>query len=185
MASELQPLGPWMEAPGIERWYVVQTKPRGDAVAAANLRQRAVGVYFPRLAARHHPAVASTTESSDIAEPLFPGYLFARLALREKYWAVAWSPGVRGFVSFGEGSPEPVDDEVVESLRQRAGGGEILRPADPLLPGTAVEIRGGPFAGLLGTIDRPLNGAGRVRVLLDLLRRQTRVDLQSTWVARL
>ena len=59
----------------------------------------------------------------------------------------------------------------------RADGGEILKPRRALRIGARVEIRNGPFAGLLAIIDRPCSAAGRVQILLDLLRRQTRLDL--------
>jgi hypothetical protein len=42
--------------------------------------------------------------------------------------------------------------------------------------GIPVAVRFGPFAGLAGVVERPVPGRSRVRVLLDLLRRQTPTD---------
>jgi transcriptional antiterminator RfaH len=162
-------------------WYVVRTKPRAEAFAAANLRSKSVEVFYPRLASRLVRAVAG----AQAAEPLFPGYLFARLALERDYHVVAWTPGVAHLLGLGGGQPSPIDEGIVSSLRHRANGGEILVPRPLLRVGDPVEIRSGPFAGLLAVVDRPCSAAGRVQILLDLLRRQTRIDLPASAVAPL
>jgi len=118
-------------------------------------------------------------------EPLFPSYLFVHLDLPAQFGTAAWTPGVRGLVGFEHGRPESVDDGIVSLLRLRAGGGDVLSPRQILQPGETVEIRRGPFSGLLGVIERPVNGAGRVRVLLEILRRQTRVELRADAVVPL
>jgi transcriptional antiterminator RfaH len=159
-------------------WYVVRTKPRAEAVAAANLRVKRIEVYLPRLALPF-PRRGLADSSS---EPLFPGYLFARLVLATEHHLAAWTSGVASLLGDGEGRPMPIDDGVLESLRSRADGGEVLRPRPRLRVGTPVEIRQGPFAGLLAVIDRPCSAAGRVQILLDLLRRQTRLDLPASAV---
>lgn len=166
-----------MSAPSPARWYVVRTKPRCEGFAADGLRSREIEIYFPRLVVESwaRPRLGGVAA----AEPLFPGYLFAHLDLRSQYGAAAWTPGVRGLVGFSAGEPAAVDESVVELLRLRAGGGDILRPREILHPGEAVEIRQGPFAGLLGVIERPVDAAGRVRILLELLQRQTRVELRA------
>jgi len=162
-------------------WYVVRSKPRAEAAAADNLRTRGVEVYFPRLA----PAFSRRGEDDHALEALFPGYLFARLDLARQYQLAAWAPGVAHFLTLGEGLPAALEDGVVESLRQRAGGGEILRPRLMFRAGDPVEIRNGPFTGLLAVVDRPCSAAGRVQILLDLLRRQTRLELPASAVAPL
>jgi len=172
-----------MSAEGRCHWYVVRTKARSEGFAAATLRSRDVQVYYPRLVVA--PWSRRPAESDGATEPLFPGYLFVRIDLGRDHARVAWTPGVRSFVAFGDDAPEPVDESVVELLRRRADGGELLQPRAALRPGEPVEIRNGPFAGLLGIIDRPVSGSGRVHVLLEILRRKTRVDLDVDQVAAL
>jgi transcriptional antiterminator RfaH len=166
-----------MGADDSRAWYVVRSKPRAEAFAAANLRSKGVEVFYPRLASR----LARNTTT----EPLFPGYLFARLVLDRQYHVVAWTPGVAHLLGFGGGQPSAIDEGIVSSLRARAGGDEILFPRPAFRVGDPVEVRSGPFAGLLAVIDRPCSAAGRVHVLLDLLRRQTRIDLPASAVAPL
>jgi transcriptional antiterminator RfaH len=165
------------------QWYVLRTKPRHEAIAQAHLRRKSIEVYLPRLVVQSARGlmVRSTEQAT---EPLFPGYLFLRLQLPGEYAVAAWTPGVRNFLSFGDDAPAPLDDAVIECIRERAGGGDVLRPLRPWRAGDQVEIRIGPFAGLLAVIDRPVSGARRVQVLLDLLRRRTRLDLPASAVAR-
>ena len=50
-------------------------------------------------------------------------------------------------------------------------------------------IAGGPFDGLAGIIQEPPNARGRVKVLVELLNRQTNVDvpvqfINASWVTQ-
>lgn len=163
-------------------WYVLRTKPRADAMVAAHLGRKQIEVYFPKLAVGPAKREAPRSEAT---EPLFPGYLFARLALAAQFQLAAWAPGVRNFLSFGDGPAEPVDDAVVDCLRERAQGGDLFRSRSTFRSGDQVEIKIGPLAGLLAVIDRPIPASGRIKVLLEILRRQTRVELPAFAVARL
>lgn len=48
--------------------------------------------------------------------------------------------------------------------------------------GSAIRIADGPWQGLIGILEQRLSGRERVLVLLDVLQRQTRVELPETWV---
>jgi transcription antitermination factor NusG len=52
----------------------------------------------------------------------------------------------------------------------------VARPR-PLPVGHRVRVTDGPLAGLVGIIENPPDARGRVSVLMDMLRRQTRVSL--------
>ena len=114
-------------------WYVVRTKPRAEAFAAANLRTRAVEVFFPRLARRF------ARDAARAIEPLFPGYLFAHLSLDTQFQVASWTPGVAHLLSGADGAPARLDDAVVASLRDRADGGDVLAPGPAFRTGDAVE----------------------------------------------
>jgi len=158
-------------------WYVVRSKPRAEAFAAADLRCRAIEVFLPRLRQPFSRDAASTIE------PLFPGYLFARLSLETQFRIASWTPGVAHLLSGPDGGPAALDDIVVAALRERASGGDVVEARPAFRTGDPVEIRTGPFAGLLATIARPCSRAGRVQILLEVLQRRTRVDLPASAVA--
>ena len=161
----------------MRQWFVISTKVRREEFAQEQLDRRGVETFMPRILepARIHM-------KSAIA-PLFPSYLFVRIDLEQQYFDVVWTPGVRKFIGFGE-LPSPVDDAVIDFLHARMGQEGILR-AEPLFKaGDVVRIKRGPFEGLVGIIENPGCGRGRVRVLMELLRRQTRVEVPQHIVER-
>ena len=149
-------------------WYVVAVKLRRERFAAAQLARRGVDVFLPRL--RMLGADARVRS-------LFPGYLFVRLVLPDAWARVAWTPGVRRLVAF-EGDAPPLPDDAVAFLRAQGGAdGVITARPRPLPVGCRVRVTDGPLAGLAGIIENPPDGRGRLSILMDLLRRQTRVSV--------
>jgi transcriptional antiterminator RfaH len=162
-------------------WYVVYSKPHKEEQAQFHLRMKGLDVFFPRL------DLVRVTEKRKRVIPLFPNYLFVRLDLQSESHYVIWSPGVKRIVCFGD-RPIPVDETVVNFLRQQTDGEGVIKARSQLRPGQEVEIRGGPFDGLMAIIQDPPDDKGRVRILLKLLSRQISVKLgvefiKSEWVA--
>jgi len=158
-------------------WFVVSTKPRREQFAQEQLRRRGVETFLPRI------LEPSGSDVRPTIAPLFPGYLFVHIDLELQYFDVVWTPGVRKFVGFGP-LPCAVDDAVIEFLCARVGREGILRVAPSFKRGDVVRIKHGPLEGLVGIIEHPVSGQGRVRVLMELLRRQTRVDVPQQIIER-
>jgi transcriptional antiterminator RfaH len=160
------------------RWYVIGAKARREQFAQEQLARRSVATFLPRI------IEPSRFDGRSVVAPLFPGYLFVRIDIEEQYFDVAWTPGVRRFIGFGT-LPSPLDDTVVEFLQERTGQEGILRVVPVLRPGELVRITHGPLEGLVGIIESPCSGRGRVRVLMELLRRQTRVEVPRQMIERI
>ncbi len=147
------------------RWYVVQTKPKQEARAEANLREWGVETLAPRL-----PAGAAPSGSRNLAgQPafLFPRYIFARFDAADLLHKVRLTRGVHDVVGFGEPAT-PVDDAVVTLIRSRALGHGSLRPAETG-PGVPVTIVGGPLRSLVGIFERACGNRDRVSILLETI----------------
>jgi transcriptional antiterminator RfaH len=156
-------------------WYVVYSKPRKEEQAQLHLGLKGIESFFPRLqlpgAVRRNKSIA----------PLFPSYLFVRINLASESHYVIWSPGVKRIVSFSD-TPIPLEDSVVEFLREKASAQGVIQAHSQLRPGQQVEIAGGPFDGFTGIIENPPNGKGRVKILLKFLSRQISVKLGVEFV---
>ena len=152
-------------------WYVAKTKMHREVATAHVHTQRGLDVYLPML-----PPSRRGRSSSTMREPLFPGYLFARLDLQSSAWLMARSaPGIAYFLG-GEDAPTHVPDELIEEIRRRAEASNLAQqPAFEL--GQTVVIRRGPFSGLEAIFDGRQSGRGRVRVLLELVQRLVPVVL--------
>ncbi len=157
------------------QWYVVQAKPYQEGRLTFKLMQRvpSLEVFLPLIEVprgRRHRRWNSL-------EPLFPGYLFARIPPEALVWnAVRWTPGAKRILGCGD-VPVPVPPEFISEIRARVAEHGYLRPGIRFRPGARVRLRDGPFAGLEGIFERQLSRAGRVRVLLNLLSRTTPIDV--------
>ena len=155
------------------RWYLIHTKPSGEAVAVANLERQGYEVYLPRVV----QTVRGAGRPKDRLSVLFPRYLFLRLHEGIQALApVASTLGVTGIVRFGA-RYIVVPDKVVRDLRARADpetGLHHLTCSSPLVPGARVKICSGTFDGLEGVFERAV-GRDRVVVLLQMLGRTSEV----------
>lgn len=161
-------------------WYVVQTKPHGEARALENLARQGYEPYLPRILKRRRHA----RRVDMVKRPLFPRYLFVHMdTARQRWYPILSTFGVTSIIRNGV-DPAPVPDGVVEAIRQHEEAGTLVeKPAVlNLSPGAPVEVREGPFADLCGEFLR-LSDKERVVVLLDLLGRKVRATVSAHAVA--
>jgi len=158
-------------------WFVVRGKARKEALALRSLERRGVAAFYPRI-------LEPVGWANDWATvPLFPGYLFVKIALQLAYHTVIWTPGIKGFVSFGE-MPTAIAPGIINFLQQQVGSDGIIRPDCTFRVGDRVRIKRGPFAGLIAIIEKPCPERGRIRVLMDFLRAGTSVEIPLAAVGR-
>ncbi|MGH7827296.1 MAG: transcription termination/antitermination protein NusG [Candidatus Binatia bacterium] len=156
-------------------WYVVYSKPRKEDSAQFHLRAKGLEVFFPRL------LLPASLRARKPIVPLFPNYLFVRVRIPEEYDCVAWSPGVKRFVSFND-VPVAVDESIVSYLMRQANPAGVITASSNLKVGQEIVINGGPFDGLAGIIQEPPDARGRVRILMELLSRPIKVDVPLQFV---
>jgi transcriptional antiterminator RfaH len=154
-------------------WRVVTAQRHREAAARVRLAELGLETYLPLLRQWPRPPVGSEVG------PLFPGYVFVRAA-DGHFHRIARTPGVVGLLAFG-GEPARLDDAVIDFLRGRAEPDGVIL-ARPLPAGAAVRIIDGPWRGLFAILERPVSGRERVLVLLDILQRQTPVEMPESWV---
>jgi transcriptional antiterminator RfaH len=166
-----------------KQWCVVYTKPQREEFAEVNLHLRGIETFFPRL---FLPESAKRRKKQIVA--LFPNYLFVRIdVVSAEYASIIWCPGVKRMVSFN-GTPAIVDESIIGFLMAQAGADGVISARCNIRIGQQVAIDGGPFDGLVGIIQEPPNARGRVKILLELLNRPTKVDvpvqfIKATWIA--
>jgi transcription antitermination factor NusG len=155
-------------------WFVVHTKRHRERLAQAHLGQAGMEAYLPLLLQWPRPAVGS-----DVG-PMFPSYVFVHATIPDDFYRITRTTGVHGFVMFGS-VPAPVDPSAIDFFRSREGKDGVIR-AEPFPAGREVQIISGPLRGLVAVVEQRLGGRQRVRVLLDILQRQTAVEMPERWV---
>ncbi len=144
------------------RWVVVRTQVRQEALATEAVAARGLESYFPML------------QRGRSVEPLFPGYLFAQVALgTDDLLRIRSAPGI-AYVLPRYAPPVLLEDDLVRALRARAAA-----RTPGFQKGDHVIIRRGPFRWLNALFDRRLNASGRVRVLVDFVHRSVVLDLHA------
>src|SRR6267142_485329 len=152
------------------RWYAAYTCANHEKHVAAELGAREVEHFLPLYSSVRR----WKDRRVNLDLPLFPGYVFVRLALGDRL-RVVQIPSVVRLVGFG-GLPTALPDTEMEILR--SGLSERLR-AEPhpfLTVGRRVRITAGPFAGLEGVLKRKKSSL-RVVVTLELIQRSVAVDV--------
>ena len=160
-------------------WYVVQTKPHQEDRAQYFLAEKGFETYLPKM------EVASVRSNWRmlIQKPLFPSYLFARFDPQENLAHVSWTRGVVKILPESN-RPLPVDNEVVISIKTLARKDGVIR-RNSLRSRDKVWIIKGPFKGLVGIFEHWSSDQGRVRILLDLINYQARVELHHSMIEKI
>src|SRR5262245_16456577 len=171
---EVYPLDLFAEA-ALERaagraWWVLHTRPRQEKSLARYLHEQQVPYYLPQVRQRLRYARCQRT----VYLPLFPGYLFLLAGKEGRLTALSSGRVARSL-------EVPDQDELWQDLRQvyrLIDSGASLTPEDRLRPGQAVEIRGGPLAGLRGTVLRTASGR-RLLVQVNFIQRGASLEVED------
>ncbi len=161
-------------------WYCIRTKRYKESWVARQLMESCAEIYLPLL--RHLRTVRR--QRKWVIEALFPGYLFARFVVEERFRAVRYTSGVVSVVSTTNGGPLEVDEVIISTLRQRSTVGYVEILPLPFFPGEELEITEGPFQGLRALFQQELKAGERVAVLLELLSSRVRVELPREYVEK-
>ena len=162
---------------GGQSWFAAYT--------CANHEKRVVEHFEARDVEHFLPLYASVRRWKDrrvqLDLPLFPGYVFVRIAVGARL-RVLEVPGVVRLVGFN-GQPYPLAEGEIESLRKGILNGSRIEPHPYLSVGARVRIKSGPLAGVEGNLVRKKN-AYRVVLSLDLIARSAAVEVDSADVER-
>jgi transcriptional antiterminator RfaH len=165
--------------PDIPQWYAIHTHPKQENRAESNLKAWNVEVFLPRI--RDCRFNEFTYEPSYFIKPLFPGYLFARFDLNNLFHKVRFTRGVHSIVCVGD-APASVDDSVIEIVASQIDEAGFVKIGAGLEPGAKVLIQAGPFKGLTGIFERETSEIDRIKILLDCVSFQARVEVDRQYV---
>jgi transcriptional antiterminator RfaH len=156
-------------------WVVLRTQPRRELVAAESVRARGVESYLPFWRTAKRPADA---------EPVFPGYLFARVGQSaDDLLRIRSTAGVL-YVLPHDAPPTVLSESLVNEIRLRLASPAGALAPRPFQPGERVTIVDGPFRRMDALFERRLNAAGRVQLLLELVHGTVKVNIPEASLER-
>lgn len=157
------------------RWYAAHTSANHEKRVALQVAQRSLEHFLP--------VYESVRQWKDrrikLELPLFPGYVFVRLALRDRL-RVLQVPGVARLVGFN-GVPTSLPDEEIERLRVALAEGLRAEPHPYLKVGRRVRITRGPLAGREGLLKR-WKGGLRVVLSIESIQRSISMEVDASSV---
>lgn len=119
---------------------------------------------------------------------VFPGYVLVEQILTDESWYVVRNtPGVTGFIgsSGGGAKPTPLLPEEVERLLQQMGMTKSTVGELDITVGEVVEVLEGPFAHFQGKIEEIDADKGKVKVIVDMFGRETKMELDFEQIQKL
>ncbi|MGA9474784.1 MAG: UpxY family transcription antiterminator [Terriglobales bacterium] len=150
-------------------WYAVQTRANHEKRVRQQLDLRVVETYLPVYESLRH----WKDRRVRLELPLFPGYLFVRLALCDRL-QVLRTPSVVRIVEFG-GKAVALPDPEIETLRRGLTHELSVEPYPYLKVGRRVRVTTGPLQGFEGILVRKKNRS-RFVISLDLIMRSVAVE---------
>lgn len=152
------------------RWFVVYTQPHREARALVHLTHQGFRSFLPR----YTKTIRHARQFRVVTAPLFPRYLFVELNLDRDQWrSVNGTFGVSHMIMDGD-RPKPILSNAVDDLMTFVDPTGVVSLVPTLRPGERVRLVTGPLAGQIGEL-LTLDDGGRVKVLLDILGKQTTV----------
>jgi transcription antitermination factor NusG len=158
-----------IEAP----WYAVYTAANREKRVAEQLGHRSVEHFLPL-----YESVRRWKDRRVKLElPLFPGYVFVHLDLRDRL-EVLKVPGVVRLVGFS-GTPCALPAEEIEAIQKCLNRGCLMEPHPFLQVGRRARVKSGPLEGLRGIILRRKNKT-RFVLSFELIMRSVAVEIDGT-----
>jgi len=152
------------------RWYAAYTCANHEKRVREQLEQRSLESYLPV-----YEAVRRWKDRRmRLQLPLFPGYVFVRMALVDRL-RVLQVPSVVHLVGFN-GHLAALPDAEIEGLKNGLAGGVRADPHPFLTAGRRVRIKAGPLEGREGILLRR-KGSLRVVLSIELIQRSIVVDV--------
>lgn len=152
------------------RWYAAYTCANHEKRVREQLEQRSVESFLPV----YETVRQWKDRRMRLQLPLFPGYLFVRMAVVDRL-RVLQVPGVVRLVGFN-GQLAALPDAEIEGLKKGLAGGVRAEPHPFLTVGRRVRVKRGPFEGRHGIL---LRKKGKLRLVLsiELILRSVVIDI--------
>lgn len=168
-------------------WYVIHTYSGYENKVRANLERKvhSLGmeneIFRIEIPMEKEVEIGSDGKKKVVERKVFPGYVLVEMIINERNWyEVRNTTGVTGFVGSDSTKPNPLTDEEVKNW---LGVSESDKPAkiDFQLQ-QLVRLKSGPLAGHAGKISEINEEKGKLKVLVDMLGRETPVEIDFTQV---
>ena len=159
-----------------KHWYALHARSRHEKLVNTELQKKGIETFLPLRKFKRH----WSDRIKEIEEPLFKGYLFVRIPLKNRFNVLETRGSVR-LVGFHW--PAPVPEKDLDAVRRFVDEEIAVDPYPYLTQGNRVYVRSGAFKGVEGFIVRK-NRETRLVISLDLLFQSVSVEIDEALVEK-
>lgn len=185
----------------IGEWYAVHTYSGMENRVKQNLDNRVSSLnmedyIFEAVVPTEEVTEIKNGQRKQVKRTTLPGYVLVRLDMTDESWStVRHTPSVTGFVGHSN-NPVPLGLDEVERMLAPAITAAVAASAEAparqkkqtevpdYAVGDSVMVIDGPFAGVHASITELNANAGRVKALVEILGRETPVDLTFSQIQK-
>ena len=157
-------------------WYAIYVKSRHEKCVHAELQQKGIE---PSL-----PLISVTRQWSDrrkkVEVPLFRGYVFVKIDIKNEKLPVLTTSGVVKFVTFNNVTV-PIPEDQMYWLQQMIASDLLLSQEQDFPVGTEIDVMFGPLKGLRGSVKQK-NSKTKLVVWFDAIMQGVSVEIDPTWL---
>ena len=170
-----------MNIPEIEEiaWYAVYVKSRHEFKVAETLTKKGIVNTLPTLKKMKQ----WSDRKKVVIEPLFRGYVFVNINLKQDKYNTLHSDGVVKFIGI-KNEPSAVPEKQMLWMKIITDNSEKVKLNSPIPVGKKVKVTYGPFKGLEGTVIHEKN-ASRLTVLFDSIAQAISVEINPEYLKKL
>ncbi len=145
-------------------WYAIYTKPKQEDHVASRLQKYGIEVLNPKSRFKKYRG----GRLSEVVEPFFPCYVFAKFECNTCSRLVKYTKGVKYVV--GKNNPIAVPDAITTTIKENMQEDNVVfvKPGT-FEKGARVKIKDGAFKDFCGIFERTTKGFERVLILLDAM----------------
>ncbi|MGO4956313.1 transcription termination/antitermination protein NusG [Luteococcus sp. Sow4_B9] len=184
-------------------WYVIHTYSGMENRVKQNLDARVQTLnmedyIFETIVPTEQAVEIRNGARKTVTRTVLPGYVLVRMDLTDESWGtVRHTPSVTGFVGNGQ-TPVPLSLDEVERMLTPSIAARVASEQTAPTPrtrkkvevvdfqvGDSVQVVDGPFAGVHATITEINVNSQRLKALVEILGRETPVDLTFPQIARI
>ena len=157
-------------------WYAIYVRSRHEKSVHAELQQKGIESSLP--------LTIVTRQWSDrrkkVEVPLFRGYVFVKIDIKNEKLPVLTTSGVVKFVTFNNVTVSIPEDQMYW-LQQMIASDLLLSQEQDFPIGTEIDVMFGPLKGLRGRVKQK-NSETRLVVWFDAIMQGVSVEIDPTWL---
>jgi transcription antitermination factor NusG len=168
----------WGASSEVTQWFALYTRSRHEQLVKRLLDGKGIENFLPL----HERTSQWTDRKKKLSLPLFPGYLFVRIASSNRL-GVLKTPGAVYIVGNGI-DLLPIPEEQIASIQSLVDRGLKYDPYPYIKIGSRVRIKDGPLSGVEGVLVRKKRRSCLV-ISVDIIQRSVSVETDGWSVERI